>query len=149
MLEVRIDPTAELWTSPGTYRAVTFYVSLKDNDTSATVPAKNVSIIDAPSDSGVSLLVSHYERFPRAPKRHAQFVKSLRPKSLDLRSNSEAEKITLTIFAPDYVDNGTQVIITLVLQVCKQLLVLKPNLNIFCVGKTLGDTSIKQGQCQG
>ena len=112
-LEVTLDPTAELWTSPGTYKSVSFFVSLIDNNQNINISNSN----ETTRSQNVSFLVSNNERILSNPEWYAEFVTSLRPKSLFLRPSQQPRKVTLTIFAPDYVGSGAQVVVTLSLQV--------------------------------
>ena len=98
-VKVRLDPASELWTSPGTYRTVELHLSLDQ---------------DLEDNSTRRVLISHFEKFP-SRGRHATFVTSMRPNSLEL-SPWDSQKVSITIFAPDYIPNGSRVQISLVVQ---------------------------------
>ena len=58
--------------------------------------------------------ISYSEKFP-SKGHHATFVTALRPSNAQL-SSTQPVKVTLTIFAPTYVPNGSRVRITLIVR---------------------------------
>ena len=93
---------AKLWTPPGTYQSIDFYLSL-----------------NSPKSSNLSVLISHNEKFPTRGY-HATFVSSVTPSSAIL-TNETVTKVKLSLFIPNYVPANNRVLITLVIQEKPQL----------------------------
>ena len=79
-----------------------------------------------------AVILSHTEKFP-SKGHHATFVTALRPLNAHLSSASPLN-VTLTIFAPTYVPNGSRVRITLTVRD-------KPNLKLIPKDSILGQKS--------
>ena len=97
---------SSLWTSPGTYQTVVLQLHLPFNDS-----IKNAT---GQAEVGRPIQLSYNEKFP-SKGHHATFVTSLRPLTAHL-SSALPLKVTLTIFAPTYVPNGSRVQITLIVR---------------------------------
>lgn len=92
-----------MWTSPGTYQTVVLQLHLPFND-----------IKNATQAEVRPIQLSYNEKFP-SKGHHATFVTSLRPLTAHL-SSALPLKVTLTIFAPTYVPNGSRVRVTLIVR---------------------------------
>ena len=93
-IRIQLDSNSVLSAPSGVYTTVQFHLSLAtqaDPDLNLTKTAQ----------------ISHFEKFP-SRGRHATFVTSVRPQTVELRSNDSPVTVTLTIFAPKYVPNQTR-----------------------------------------
>ena len=94
-IRIQLDSNSVLSAPSGVYTTVQFHLSLA---TQTSDPDLNLT---------KTAQISHFEKFP-SRGRHATFVTSVRPQTVELRSNDSPVTVTLTIFAPKYVPNQTR-----------------------------------------
>lgn len=69
-VRIQLEPSSELWTSPGTYKTVelNLYLNALENNNNDTKAVR----------------ISYFEKFPSQTNIHATFVTSMRPQSTEL-----------------------------------------------------------------
>ena len=103
-VSIELEENSQLWAPAGTYSTVDFKLRLSENTTQVK-----------------SVLISHLERFP-SHSHHATFVTNLRPQAAKIGFEPPV-KLRLTIFAPNYVPNGSRVLISLIIREKPNILV--------------------------